>query len=308
MKLKIMDGNRTEKGSKDLPSQFSEPVRFDLIQRSVLSIQAATRQAYGTDPEAGQRHAAQVSKRRRDYKTTYGHGISRVPRKVLSRSGTQFNWVGAKMPGTVGGRSAHPPKTDKVWTQKVNEKENRMAIRSAIAATVVADLVKKRGHRIPKEFPFILDNKIESATKTKDVAKTLDKLGFAEELERTSVRKVRAGKGKNRGRKLQNKIGPLFVVSKECALAKAARNIPGVDVCLAKNLNAELLAPGCHPGRLTLWTEEAIDALHTQKLFTEDYKGQTEQKEIKTITPLAKKPAVKTTKPALKKVAAKKSA
>ncbi len=46
----------------------------------------------------------------------------------------------------------------------------------------------------------------------------------------------------------------------------AARNLPGVDVSLVKNLNVELLAPGTHPGRLTVWTNSSIDEL---KKFSE---------------------------------------
>jgi ribosomal protein L4 len=190
--------------------------------------------------------------------------------------GERLNWVGAEAPGTVGGRVAHPPKASRIWEQKVNVKENRKAIRSAIAATISTELVKRRGHRIPKEFPFILDSKVESVSKTKDVARLIEKLGFAEELGRTEKRKIRAGKGKNRGRKYSRKIGPLFVVGGECPLLKAAKNIPGADAVIVQHLNAELLAPGCHPGRLTFWTEHAIDALAQQQLYTEEYKGQTQ--------------------------------
>jgi large subunit ribosomal protein L4e len=273
MNIKILDGNKTEKGTKSLPVQFSEEIREDIIQRAVLSIQSHRVQPYGTDPRAGQKQVSWISKRRRDYKTSYGHGISRVPRKVLSHSGTQFNWVGAKMPGTVGGRVAHPPKTSKIWEQKINTKENRKAIRSAISATINTELVKARGHRIPKEFPFAIDHKIESSVKTAEVQKMLEKLGFSEELQRTSERTIRAGKGKNRGRKHKMKTGPLFVVSKECSLMQSAKNIPGVDVVQVKNINAELLAPGCHAGRLTLWTDAAIDILANEKLFTNEYVG-----------------------------------
>jgi len=42
---------------------------------------------------------------------------------------------------------------------------------------------------------------------------------------------------------------------------KAAKNLAGVDVVLVKDLNVELLAPGCHPGRLTVWTKSAINYL-----------------------------------------------
>lgn len=291
-----------EKGSKELPVQFSEQIRGDLIQRAVLAIQASNRQPYGTDPRAGFRAVTNVSRRRRDYKGSYGHGMSRVPRKILSRNGTQMNWVGAWMPGTIKGRVAHPPKAEKIWTQKINEKENRKAIRAAIAATIIVPLIKMRGHFIPKDFPFIIDNKIENVAKTKDIVKSLQRLGFKEELERAAKRKVRAGKGKNRGRKYQNKIGPLFVVANNCPLMNSAKNIPGVDVCLVQNLNAELLAPGTHPGRLTLWTEGAIDALAKQNLFTENYQGPKRVKEIK-LEP--KKAEFKKTAKAEKKTSAK---
>ncbi len=302
MKIKIVDLNKSEKGSKELPVQFSEAIRDDLVQRAVLSLQAEQRQAYGTKHMAGMRHAVDVSRRRRDYRTSYGHGISRVPRKTLNRSGIRFSWVGAQAPGTVGGRTADPPKAEKDWTQKINEQENRKAIRSAMAATMMSTMVSMRGHRIPKEFPFILDNKVETLAKTSDVEKMLEKLGFEAELARTSERKVRAGKGKNRGRKYQNKKGPLFVVSHACALEKAARNIPGIEVVEVKNINAELLAPGCQMGRLTLWSEGAIDTLADKKLFTAEYKGESSQK------PKAEKVVAKTEKKATKKAPAKKTA
>ncbi len=303
MKVKIMDANKNEKGSKELPSQFVEPIRVDLIERAVLSINASERQAYGTNPRAGKRHSVWISKRRRDYRTSYGHGISRVPRKVLSSSGTQFNWVGAEMPGTVGGRSSHPPKADRIWDQKINEKENRKAIRSAIAATIITKLIQDRGHKIPKDFPFILDNKVESLNKTKEVSAMLAKLGFEEELSRIKNVNVRAGKGKNRGRKYQTKKGPLFVVSKDCLLLKSARNIPGIEVIQVNNLNAKLLAPGTHPGRLTLWSEGAIDELASKKLFTNDFKGESPNKQVEPVKEVKKTPA-KATKPAAKKKSA----
>ena len=299
MKIKVLETNKTEKGSKELPVQFSEQYRFDLIQRAVLAIQSERRQPYGTKPGAGNRAKSGVSRRRRDYKATYGIGISRVPRKIMTRSGTQMNRVGAIMPGTVGGRVAHPPKAEKIWSQKINKTENRKAICSAIAATVNLDLIKQRNHLIPKEFPFILDNKVETLSKTKDVEKMLNKLGFEQELVRTSKSKVRAGSGKGRGRKYQNKIGPLFVVANECTLLKAAKNIPGVNIVKVQNLNAELLAPGCHAGRLTLWSEGAVEVLAKEKLFTDEYVGKTEEKKVE------KETKVKVAKP--KKVAKQKA-
>ena len=44
-------------------------------------------------------------------------------------------------------------------------------------------------------------------------------------------------------------------------ISKAARNHPGVEVVVVDNLNAELLAPGTHPGRLTMYTTSALEKL-----------------------------------------------
>ena len=51
------------------------------------------------------------------------------------RRGTQFMWVGALAPGTVGGRKAHPPKASKIWNLKINKKERAKAIRSALGGS-----------------------------------------------------------------------------------------------------------------------------------------------------------------------------
>lgn len=267
MKLAIVDTDNKTAGKKELPRQFSEEYRPDLIRRAVQALQSLARQAYGADPLAGLRHSSSVSKRRRDWRGSYGFGISRVNRKIHSRRGTRMNWVGTFSPQTVGGRRAHPPKAEKILAQKVNVKENRKAIRSAMAAVVRREIVEKRGHKIPKEYPFILDSSFETMDKTSTVEKTLLALGFEEELQRSAVKKVRAGIGKFRGRRYQRKKGLLIVVSEECAVIPAARNIPGVDIVPVHSLNAELLAPGAMAGRATLWTEKAIDVIAKQNLF-----------------------------------------
>ena len=70
-----------------------------------------------------------------------------------------------------------------------------------------------------------------------------------------------------RGRKYKRKKGMLIVVSDDCKLIKAASNIAGLDVVDVKKINAELLAPGAKPGRLTLWSESALDGMEKEKLF-----------------------------------------
>lgn len=267
MKLAIVNLQKKKMGERDLPLQFSEEYRPDLIRRAVLALQSAARQAYGAFPLAGLRHSYTVSKRRRDYRGCYGFGVSRVSRKILSRRGMRMGWVGAFSPQTRGGHRAHPPKAEKIYTQKVNKKENRKAIRSALAATVNAQLVAQRGHKVPVEYPFIVSADIEKIGKTKDVEAALDSLGFAAELTRAAIKKVRAGQGTLRGRRYQKKKGILLVVSETCPVITAAQNIPGIDIVIVENLNAELLAPGAMPGRITLWTEKAVASLGEKKLF-----------------------------------------
>ena len=267
MKLPIYDANKNRKGERELPVQFSESFRPDLIKRAVLALQSAARQAYGASPRAGMRHSTYISKQRKNYRGCYGFGISRTARKILSRKGTRMSWVGAFTPQTVGGHRSHPPKSETILEKNINIKENQKAIRSAIAATVDKKVVEARGRSLPKEFPFILDSSFEKLSKTQEVEKVITSLGLNQEVERFEKRKIRAGKGKMRGRKYQNQRGLLLVVGENCPLLKSAKNLSGIDVVQVNALNAELLAPGCQAGRITLWTEKAIEALDKNKLF-----------------------------------------
>lgn len=267
MKAEVLSIKGQKVKSIDLPEQFSEEIRPDVVKRAVLAIQANKRQPYGANYRAGKRASAKLSRRRRKYRGSYGRGVSRVPRKILTRRGTNMYWVGALAPGTVGGRRAHPPKAEKIWKQKINVKERRLAIRSALAATCVKEIVEARGHLF-KNIPIIVESGFEDLKKTKEIRSALISLGLDKELERASVKKIRAGKGKGRGRKYKKKKGPLLVVSGKCAMQISAVNIPGVDVSTVDSLNAELLAPGASLGRLTVFTDKAIDRLAKEKLFT----------------------------------------
>jgi len=64
---------------------------------------------------------------------------------------------------------------------------------------------------------------------------------------------------------MKQAVGPLLVITKNDGVAEAARNLPGMEVASVENLNAELLAPGTHPGRLTVWTSSAFEKL--EKVF-----------------------------------------
>ena len=133
--------------------------------------------------------------------------------------------------------------------------------------SVDKNIVKARGHKLPETYPFVLAADFENLSKTKEVEAALQKLGLKEELVRSSDKKVRAGMGKLRGRKYRRKKGPLVVVSGKCNLEKAAKNLPGVDIVHVNALNAEVLAPGAQPGRITLYTEKSLETIGNENLF-----------------------------------------
>jgi large subunit ribosomal protein L4e len=172
-------------------------------------------------------------------------------------------------PHVVGGFVAHPPKPWKVISEKINNKERTVAIKSAISITANKEMVMSRGHRFLDnvEFPIIVENKIQTVKKTKDTREIFKSLGVWDDIIRSKSRTIRAGRGKMRGRRYKKKIGPLIVIGKDAGIMKAARNHPGVDIVMVDKLSAEHLAPGTHAGRLAIWTEDAIKYLSKSEVF-----------------------------------------
>ena len=265
-KVDVFGADGKKAGTIDLPEQFSEGLRTDVIRRAVLAIASHNRQPYGTDPWAGTRTSASFRGERGVYGSWANRGMHRTSR---IRIGTGYQTGTARMvPGAVKGRRAHPPKAEKIWDQKINAKERKLAIRSGIAATSDAGKIAARGHKAKGlQFPIVADDKIAAFRKTKDAVEFMLKIGLAEELHRIKEKRVRAGKGKTRGRKYRTKKGPLVVVAGSKNMAHAFSGISGVDVVAVKNLNADVLAPGAAPGRLTIWTKGAVEALAKEKLF-----------------------------------------
>ncbi|HOI18713.1 MAG TPA: 50S ribosomal protein L4 [Candidatus Woesearchaeota archaeon] len=267
MKIPIFNKDCQKDGEVELPKQFNEDRKASLIKKAIRVYLANQRQKYGAFKFAGMRQSAELSRRRRDYKTSYGHGISRVQRKILSKRGSRMYWVGAVSPGTVGGRKAHPAKSDKIWSEKINITERRAAIRSALSSSMNAVLVKERGHIIPQAYPFAISKEFEEISKTKEFIDKLNKLGFENELKRTSVAVKNKGRAKLRNRKKRAKKGLLVIVSAGCKLTRAARNIPGIDIVSVNNLNVYDLAPGYKDGRAILITLPSINIIKEKNLF-----------------------------------------
>jgi len=158
-----------------------------------------------------------------------------------------------------------PLKTWRRWHRKVNIKQKRHAVASALAASAITPLVQARGHRIQNipNLPLVVDDKVEGVEKTKDAIAFLKKFGAYDDVERVIHSKsITPGKGKLRNHRYRLRRGPLFIYNNEnINLLRAVRNIPGVEISNVHRLNLRQLAPGGHLGRFIIWTESAFKAL-----------------------------------------------
>lgn len=244
----------------ELPEFFSEKIREDLIARIVEA--KKIRQPYAPGEFSGMKYAAsgKIRHKRHAWKVSYGRGMSRVPRKIMSRRGSQFNWVGAGVPAMRGGRRAHPPKIASMLIRnKINKKEMALAMKSALTATANEKQLRKKYARLSnieiKGLPFIVESKL-SSLKTKQLLETLKKI-MGEKVFVVGVRnkEQRSGKGKLRGRRYKENAGLLIVTGKDEKIKTKV-----FDVANAANLNVTDLASGGQ-GRLTIYTETAIKEL-----------------------------------------------
>ncbi len=269
MKTKILDLTGREKGTIELPKEFEASIREDLVAK-VLEAKKR-QQPYAPSPVAGKQHSAKgkIVHRRHVWRSGYGRGASRVPRKIFSQKGSQFNWEAAEVPFARGGMRAHPPKIAHFMKiLKINKKELRLAFISALSATANEKYVFGK-------YSTVNDNKIKvpfvvsglDKIKAKDLLPGLNKI-LGEELYNVAIRRksVRAGKGKMRGRKYKSNAGMLLVIgNKEEVKTKF------FEVKQVKELGTTNLAKG-GLGRLTIYTEDAIKDLNSKLNKTEENK------------------------------------
>lgn len=240
----------------ELPAVFGVPVREDIIRKVFEATKK--QQPYGAYTLAGKEVSASSKQRHRRnrYKTLYGYGISRVPRKIHTRRGERFYWKGAFIPGTVGGMVAHPPKALK-RRKKINKKEKKIALLGAIAATSSKEILEKKykNTKISAELPVVIESSVLEQ-KAKVIAEIISKLLG---IRIKPIRRIRAGKGKRRGRKYKKSTKVLLITSSK-ENAKKMKNF-GLDIVQINQLNILALAPGGVPGRISVWTERAIEEL-----------------------------------------------
>lgn len=218
-----------------------------IVKRVFFLLFSGWHQPQGRDPMAGKRYVAK----------SWGadHGLARVPRLHSGKA--------IFAPTTVKGRLTHPPRAEKVIVKKVNKKEKMKAFLFAVAATANKKLITERGHKVPENLvlPVFFDSSVSNLTKASQVKTFLESIGLSEELERVREVKYRSGVSARRGRGKKKKVGPLFIVVKDEPLFKAARNIPGVSVVDVNLVSLRELAPNGRVGRLTLWSQKALEVL-----------------------------------------------
>ena len=251
-RVHLIDLDGKQQSTVTLPLAFSHPLRPDLIARAVVAAQSHRRQPYGTSPTAGNRHSVEWSGK--------GRGVARTPRLMDSMRGAQA-------PNTVGGRPAHPPRVERIWTKKINRKERQLAFASALAATRERSLAELRGHDVPHNLhlPVVLVDPVEEIRSVSEAKALLERLKLWPDIERaregTHLRA--SGRARRRGR-VRRTPRSLLVVTSAPGKALGFRNLAGVEVVPAARLATEDLAPGGQGGRLTLFSHAAVESLRAR--------------------------------------------
>ncbi len=257
-KVKVHSTGKNKEKKIEVPRILQEKTeRKDLIQKAHKSERSKKHQQKGSDLRAGFRTTARYRGRRGVYIRTRNSGRARLPR-VIHPGGIPGEVK--RVPQARGGHRAHPPRSEEKIEKEINKKEKNRALEEAIKATANRETIEKRGHKIPEdlELPIIIDNEAEKYKKTKEITKLLEEIGIKKDLEKSKNKKTRAGKGKARGRKNKYRKTALIVTGKNNGIKRATRNIPGAEATTVKELSIEQLAPGGQPGRLTIYTEDAI--------------------------------------------------
>ncbi|QIX01478.1 hypothetical protein AMS68_006995 [Peltaster fructicola] len=257
-----------------LPNVFKSPIRPDIVQAVHTGMAKNKRQPYAVSEKAGHQTSAE------SWGT--GRAVARIPR--VSGGGTHRAGQAAFGNQCRSGRMFAPTKVWRKWHQKINLGQKRFATVSALAASSSAALLLARGHHISNvaEVPLVIASTAfadGAIKKTSAAVSLLKTVGAGADVEKVkSSRKIRAGKGKLRGRRHRQRRGPLVVYDPEKDgkdLVSAFRNIPGVETSSVYALNLLQLAPGGHLGRFIIWTSSAFAALDTV------YGSTTEPSELK---------------------------
>jgi len=241
-------------GTLTCPAVFKAPIRPDVVTVVHDQLGKNHRQPYAVKGIAGEQTSA----------SSWGTGraVARIPR--VRGGGTHRSGQGAFGNMCRGGRMYAPTKTYRRWHRRVNIKQRRYAMCSALAASALPALVMAKGHKVETvpEIPLVVEDSVQQFKKTKQAVTLLKKLGAWSDIMKVKrSRSIRAGKGKMRNRRHVQKRGPCVIYDQDEGISQAFRNIPGVTLISVDRLNLLKIAPGGHLGRFLIWTESALKRL-----------------------------------------------
>merc|ERR1712144_150186 len=123
-------------GQVTLPAVFKAPIRPDVVHFVHSNMAKNSRQPYAVHKHAGHQTSAE------SWGT--GRAVSRIPR--VRGGGTHRSGQAAFGNMCRGGRMFAPTKTWRKWHRRINQKQRRYAICSALAASSIPALLMARGH------------------------------------------------------------------------------------------------------------------------------------------------------------------
>jgi len=240
--VRNLDGDDAD--TVELPAVFETTYRPDLIGRAVRAAQANRKQDYGADEFAGLRTPAESFGSGRGWPTFHDRR-ARTPRSP-GRQGTQ----GAPAESREGpvridqheSKETGRPQRDRCDDRRRTRRRARSRVRRRRRDS------RRRRRRVRGPPQDAGSRRLPRGSRPRGRHRT---------RRRGSQRPLRSGEA--RGRKYKTPTSILFVTSSETGPSRAARNLAGADVTTAAEVNAEDLAPGAQPGRLTVWTESALE-------------------------------------------------
>ncbi len=237
-------------GSVELPKMFNTEVKPWLISRAVVVEQSRRMQPQGHFVLAGMQTTATYYGAMMSYRSGRHVGRAIRPREKLG-GGSQGRV--RRIPSATSGKRAHPHQVEKRIWESMNAREYHGAFESAIASTASRSYTSAAISK-DRQLPIVVSDELESIKRTKEALKVFEGLGVS-----ANAAIERSRKGSRRSaRQRRSSHSILIVVNDDKGIAKAASNIPGVEVSTLASLKVGQLAPGGTPHITAIWSESAI--------------------------------------------------
>ncbi len=128
-----------------------------------------------------------------------------------------------------------PTKVWRRWHVKINQNQRRFAVASALAATALPSLVLARGHRVEGSArdPARSSPPPSSPRRRRSRSQRPSPPSAPSPTSRRAQTRRSCARARERcgGRRHRARRGPLVVYNEDDGLVRAARNLPGVEVC-----------------------------------------------------------------------------